>query len=124
MNIRIQKGLLFGSATLIFSGKKLMCSDVLIDTGSASTVFSIEKVMDIGIKPEPDDEVRELRGIGGAEFVFTKKVDGLNFGNFQLPDFTIEVGAMNYGFELDGIIGLDFLLRAKAKIDLERLEVY
>jgi hypothetical protein len=26
-----------------------------------------------------------------------------------LNDFTIEIGAMDYGFEIDGIVGLDFL---------------
>ncbi len=41
-----------------------------------------------------------------------------------MADFQVEIGAMDYGFEMDGIIGLDFLLRAKMKIDLDRLEVY
>ncbi len=41
-----------------------------------------------------------------------------------MADFQVEIAAMDYGFEMDGIIGLDFLLRAKAKIDLERLKIY
>jgi len=39
-------------------------------------------------------------------------------------DFEIEVGAMEYGFPAQGILGLDFLLRAGALIDLDRLELH
>ena len=97
---------------------------MLIDTGSAGTVFSTDSIAAIGIRPELDDTVHELRGIGGTEFVFIKTLDKLSLGNFQLNDFEAEIGAMDYGFDIDGIIGLDFLLRAKAKIDLERLAIY
>lgn len=115
---------MFGSASLFYSGKQLICENVLIDTGSARTVFSIGRVLEIGIQPEPNDAVRELIGIGGTEFVFIKQLDILSLGGFQMADFQVEIGAMDYGFEMDGIIGLDFLLRAKMKIDLDRLEVY
>ncbi len=67
--------------------------------------------------------MRELRGIGGTEFVFMKQLDIMSLGKFEIANFQIEIGAMDYGFEMDGIIGLDFLLRAKAKIDLERLVI-
>ncbi len=124
MNIRIQHNLLFASASLVFSGNRLTCKNVLIDTGSVGTVFSVDRVFEIGIRPEPNDAVRELRGIGGTEFVFIKQVDKLSLGNFQMTDFEIEIGAMDYGIDIDGIIGLNFLLQAKAKIDLERLALY
>ncbi len=121
MNITVQHDLLFASASLIYSGKRVHCGNVLIDTGSAGTVFSINSVISIGIRPEPDDIVRELRGIGGTEFVFIKTLDTLSLGNFLMNDFEVEIGAMDYGFDIDGIIGLDFLLGVKAKIDLEQL---
>jgi hypothetical protein len=40
-------------------------------------------------------------------------------------DFEIEVGAMDYGFDftIEGIVGMDFLVRARATIDLDRLEL-
>ncbi len=123
MNIRIRHNLLFAPVSLTYSGNRMHCENALIDTGSAGSVFSIDRLVSIGIRPEPDDIVRELRGIGGTEFVFIKQVDELSLGNFHLNDFEIEIGAMDYGFEIDGIIGLDFLLRAKTKIDLELLTI-
>ncbi|WP_178389844.1 hypothetical protein [Bacillus cereus] len=38
--------------------------------------------------------------------------------------FETEFSAMNYGFDLDGIIGLDFLLEVGAIIDLEAKQIY
>jgi len=61
MDLRLQHGLLFVSASLIYSGKQMVCKNVLVDTGSAGTVFSIDRLLDIGMKPEPDDLIRELR---------------------------------------------------------------
>jgi len=124
MNIRLQYGLPFVSVSLIYFGRQAILENTLLDTGSIGTVFSIDKIFEIGIKPEPDDPVREIRGVGGTEFVFIKQVDKLSLGNYQIKNFEIEVGAMDYGVEIDGIIGLDFLLQVKAKIDLERLVVY
>ncbi len=31
---------------------------------------------------------------------------------------------MDYGFEMDGIVGMDFLMQVGAIIDLSKLEVY
>ena len=47
----------------------------------------------------------------------------LAVGDLKVPDFEIEVGAMDYGFPADGILGLDCLLRAGAFIDLRHLEL-
>lgn len=57
------------------------------------------------------------------EFVFTKRVDHLAIGELQVNDFKIEVGAMDYGFSMDGILGMDFLIAIGAIIDLHRMEV-
>ncbi len=40
----------------------------------------------------------------------------------NLP-FVIEIGGMDYGFDIQGILGMDFLTTAGAKIDLEKMEI-
>ena len=44
-------------------------------------------------------------------------------GELAVSDFEIEVGAMDYEIELDGILGLDFMMEAGAVIDLAQMEV-
>lgn len=62
-----------------------------------------------------------MTGIGGDEYVFSKIVDTVNVGTLSLRRFEIQIGAMDYKFQLDGIVGMDFLLATKAKIDCEKL---
>ena len=124
MKIRLRDGLPYVAACLTHQGQQLSLKDVLLDTGSAGVIFSTDKVLTIGLTYEPDDKVHRIRGVGGTEFVFAKRVDRLGVGELQVNDFQIEIGAMDYGFDIDGIIGMDFLIQVGAVIDLSELEVY
>jgi hypothetical protein len=123
MKIRLEHGLAYLEVTLTFRGRSLRLVDTVLDTGSASTIFSADRLLEIGVVPEPPDALRRLRGVGGTEFAFTKRLDLLAVGDMKVPDFEIEVGAMDYGFPADGILGLDYLLRTGALIDLRRREL-
>lgn len=123
MKIRIKNGLPYVSATLAHRRQRVTLKNVLLDTGSAGTIFSTDKVATIGLTYEPDDFVHRIRGVGGSEFVFTKRVDELQMGGLKVSRFELEVGAMNYGFDMDGIIGLDFLTAVGALIDLDGMEL-
>ncbi|MCL0060426.1 retropepsin-like domain-containing protein [Dehalococcoidia bacterium] len=124
MKIRLRDTLPYVTASLTYQGQQLSFRNVLLDTGSAGVIFSTERVLTIGLTYEPDDSVHRIRGVGGTEFVFTKRLDCLAVGELQINDFQIEVGAMDYGFDIDGIIGMDFLIQVGAIIDLAILEMY
>jgi hypothetical protein len=108
---------------LTFRGRSLCLGDTILDTGSASTIFSADRLLEIGVVPEPLDALHRIRGVGGTEYAFTKRLDLLAVGDMKVSDFGIEVGAMDYGFPADGILGLDYLLRTGALIDLQRLDL-
>lgn len=121
MKIRIKNGLPYVSATLVHHRQRVTLKNILLDTGSAGTIFSTDKVAAIGLTYEPEDFVHRIRGVGGSEFVFTKQVDELKVGDLKVSKFELEIGAMNYGFDMDGIIGLDFLTAIGALIDLDEM---
>jgi predicted aspartyl protease len=124
MKIRLRDGLPYVTVTLFYDGKQIDLEDVLLDTGSAGTVLSADRVSSVGLQYETDDTVHRIRGVGGAEFVFSKRVDRLVLGELEVRDFEVEVGAMDYGFAIDGIVGMDWLTQVGAVIDLSRLEVF
>ena len=124
MEIRVLDGLPFVTVSLDYRGQHITLDKVLLDTGSMGTIFSADKMDTIDLLPEPDDIIRQIRGVGGSEFVFLKRLDRLRVGELQKSDFQIEVGAMKYGFEIDGIVGLDFLMETQAIIDFSQLEIY
>jgi len=123
MKIRLEHGLAYVEAVLTFRGRSLSLGHTILDTGSSSTIFAADRLLEVGVAPEPSDALHRLRGVGGTEYAFTKGLDLLAVGDMKVPDFEIEVGAMDYGFPADGILGLDYLLRTGALIDLRRLEL-
>ena len=123
MKIHLQDGLPYVTMTIAYQDQQIELPNVLLDTGSAGTVFSADKVLGIGLHYEANDTVHRIRGVGGAEFVFSKHVDYLFMGELQAPRFQVEIGALDYGFDLDGIVGMDFLVQVGAVIDLVKLEV-
>jgi len=77
----------------------------------------------VGLIPEPEDTLLTVRGVGGAEVVFTRLVDCLQVGCQAVKQFEIEIGGMDYGFEINGILGMDFLARTGAIINLHKLQL-
>lgn len=123
MPLTLKDDLPFTTVTLTYAGAELDISDVLIDTGSASTIFKADVVAVLGITPELNDVIHTIRGVGGAEVVFSRQVDRLWVEGASVEGFEIEVGRMNYGFAMNGILGMDFLLEAGAIINLRDLRL-
>jgi len=123
MKITERYGLPFIAIIIEFQGKRLRLDNVLIDTGSASTLLNADIVSGIGIIPEKDDTVDTIRGVGGVEYVYTKMIDSIAIGETMARDFKVEIGSMDYGLEMQGIIGFNFLKRIGAKIDIDAMEI-
>lgn len=123
MKIRLRHGLPFISAALHYRSQRVTLKNILLDTGSAGSIFSTDKVLPIGLTYEPEDMVHRIRGVGGSEFVFTKRIDRLRVGGLSVALFEIEIGAMDYSFDIDGIIGMDFLTKVGAVLNLNNMEI-
>ena len=123
MRLQLRDNLPFVSITVNHQGKKVKINNVLVDTGSGGTILAADVLSKIGIVPQSDDTLHTIFGIGGSEVVFTRKIDGLKTGDFTIKQFEIEIGGMDYGFNIQGILGMDFLISAGAKIDLAKLEI-
>lgn len=83
----------------------------------------MNRVDELGITIEKDDIIETISGVGGVEFVFEKIINRINLGNSVISNFIIEVGAMDYGFEIDGVIGMNFLKVMGAIIDLDKIAI-
>lgn len=68
MNIHIQHGLPFVELEITFRGQRLLLENVLLDTGSAGTIFNANMVDKIGVVSEENDTVDAIRGVGGVEY--------------------------------------------------------
>lgn len=119
MSYRIRYNLPFVSVHIHHRQAVVEVPNVLLDTGSATTIFSADVLGSIGIAPSPDDRLRRVAGIGGTEIVYEKHLDLIRLGSYEIPDFVVQIGNMHYGFEIEGILGMDFLKHSKAVIDID-----
>ena len=123
MQLEFRDDLPFISIALAFRGKSTLIDNVLVDTGSASTILADHAVEAVDIAPELDDILYTIRGVGGIETVYTRHVQTLTIGQRALENVEIEIGGMNYGFSINGILGTDVLTRTGAVIDLNRFTI-
>lgn len=123
MHIELKDNLPFVSVTVVYKGEMINIPNTLIDTGSGTTILSADVVSAVNLTPSPEDILYTIRGVGGNEVVFSRRVDLLMVGEKSTPDFEIELGGMDYGFEINGILGMDFLITARSIVNLHSMDL-
>lgn len=123
MQLKLIDDLPYAEVIIVFQGEKIIVDHVLVDTGSASTIFSSDLMKKVGVSPQPDDPLHTIRGVGGVEAVFSRSVDSVRLGSKEVHDIEVEIGGMDYGFNINGILGMDILLKMGAIIDLQNMEI-
>lgn len=121
MQLTRRDNLLFTPVTLTYQGTTLEVVDLLVDTGSATTLLAADRMAEMNLWPAPYDNLYTIRGVGGTEFVFARQVDRFSVGERSLLDFEIKIGEVDYGFGINGVLGMDFLYRTGAVIDLNKM---
>lgn len=123
IKLKKKHGLPFCDLKIGYKDKTLEIKDVLIDTGSGGTILKMDLVEEIGITIDINDTIETISGVGGKEFVYIKKIDFLEIGNLVVNDFEVEIGVMDYGFNINGIVGMDFLNKVGAIINLYDMSI-
>lgn len=119
--IRIRDGIPFVAAVLTIRGQELLLENVLLDTGCSVSVFRSSDFIELGDPLESSDLIQFMIGVGGREAVIPKQVEGIKVGDMSVGEFGVQVGAVDYGFLMDGILGMDFLIATGAVINLHTL---
>jgi len=123
MQLTLRDDLLLVPVIVAYRGRQVQIPDLVVDTGSAATMIATDAVAQVGIIPEPQDILHIVRGVGGTEVVFSRRVDRLQIGPRSVETFEIEVGGIDPAFDINGILGLDFLLQTGAILDLGSLQL-
>jgi len=123
MKIEFREGLLFTKLTIEFNGKRKVLNNIIIDTGASHTLISQDVVDEIDIKATKDDHFITSFGIGGAEHAFIKTVESIQIGEYLIKDIEVDFSSFRYD-NIDGLLGLDILLKGNYNIDLFNLELH
>ena len=123
MLIEYRDGLLFASIKVTYEGKHKIIDNIVIDTGASHSLISQDCVDDIGIRVSGRDEIVTSYGIGGKEHAFVKKIDNIQIGEFCIDNFSLDFTSFLYE-DINGLLGLDILIKAGFVIDLKKLRIY
>jgi hypothetical protein len=123
MQLIFRDNLIFVDVTIAYQGTTLDITNILVDTGSATTILAADIVTSIQILPVESDNLYTIRGVGGIEFVFARHVDYLQIGERRLLNFEIKMGEVDYGFGINGVLGMDFMVRTGAIINLKHKKI-
>ncbi len=80
MQLTLRDNLPFTQVTIAYQDAVIDISNVLVDTGSATTIVAADIVSAIDIVPSPLHMLYTIPGVGGAEVVFTRHVDIFRWG--------------------------------------------
>lgn len=123
MDLQLRYSIPFVTIQLTHQGQTIDVPDVLVDTGSGATVISADIAIAIGISPQPSDNIRTIQGVGGIEVVYERQIDSVQIGQWRIDNLIVEISGMDYGFAINGILGMDVLLQSGALIDLRLLQL-
>lgn len=121
MRISLRDRLVYASATVRHRGRELFLPNMMIDTGSWGTAIATDVAASAGVVQELEDDVGLVHGISGDESVVSKRIDSLEVDGVTVHNIEIELAPLDYGFPMDGILGLEYLASVGAVLDLSDL---
>jgi hypothetical protein len=116
IRLRYQNYLLFCSLNLKINNQNLHLENVLIDTGSATTLINADYILLDG-----NEKIKNAQGIGGYERILVKNFEDLSLNDIMLKNISISIGDMDYGIDIDLLIGLDVLKVLNANINIKSM---
>lgn len=125
MRLRLEHGLPLVSFSCTYKEKTIEMSNVLFDTGCASTIFDTDLLAKIGLYLDMiNGTAKRMYGVGGAsELCYEQIVDSLQIGNIMLPSFKLQLGMTREPYGFDGILGIDFMTAVGLKIDFKTMNI-
>lgn len=122
--LMLENGLLYTSVRMYYRGRVKTIDKVVIDTGASHSIISTDLVEELGLDIEDDDKIIFSVGIGGKQFAVVKQVDGIAFNGFKIENCKIDLGEIDFGGGINGLLGLDLLMQAGVILDLKNLRIF
>lgn len=115
----LEEGLLFITVVLHMNDKILQLDKVLVDSGSSACMFDTLDIFKLGITFDGSEQIRKMSGIGGDEYVLEKTIDAIEIDGVLSAKWVIQLGDIQYGFGIRGVIGSDLLSNLGALLDYQ-----
>uniref|UniRef100_A0A7C6A8U7 Peptidase A2A n=1 Tax=candidate division WOR-3 bacterium TaxID=2052148 RepID=A0A7C6A8U7_UNCW3 len=109
-------GVLLFTRCAIKGNQGIVSLRMLIDTGSSYTIVPVEVLEAIGFKPDNSKDKVRIITANGYLIAPRIKINWLHTLGIKMDDFNIVAHTLPQGIYAKGILGMDFLTKAKAVI--------
>ncbi|MBB6635908.1 retropepsin-like aspartic protease [Cohnella thailandensis] len=125
MKISLLNGLPVVSLTLTYREDSINAPNVLFDTGCGATVFDTDLLAHLGIQIDfIHGTAKRMYGIGGTgELCYEQMIPGLRVQHVSFDNFPIQLGSVQEPYGFDGILGIDFMRKAKLVVDFDTMRI-
>lgn len=112
-------GTLLITKAAIAGPEGIIVLSLLVDTGSSYTIIPVEVLESCGCSSA--ESKKHLRVVTGSGFIVAPVVQLNWFSTFgiKIDNFNVIAHTLPFGGPIDGLLGMDFLRKFKARIDLE-----
>lgn len=124
MKLEYKNELLFVDMNIGYKGNNVLLKNVVVDTGAAHAIIDPDSVYELGIKAEADDEFITMYGVGGEHYSYRKNINSISIGRDCLENINIDFGIIDEEGYINGLLGLDVLLKLGITIDLKELKLF
>ena len=114
IDLKLKHSLLFCNLDIDIDDNTLHFDNVLIDTGSATTLINSDYILLDG-----SEKFINVYGVGGYEAVLNKYFDCISINNNSIHNIVLSVGELDYGIDIDMLVGLDLLKKLNANINIK-----
>lgn len=122
MKLTYRDGLLFTSIKLRYQGKTAVIDNVVVDTGASSCIIEPLAIESLGIVFTKEDEIETFFGVNGMYNYVKRTANSIIVDDMSLDNFNFYIGSVENN--INGLIGLDFLVNMNAIIDLKQMEIH
>ena len=125
MKITYDKGLLFTSLEISFNGNIKTINNIVIDSGASRSLIDPDCVSDLKISADSTDKMIKYSGVGGyIHYAFRKNIDSIKLDTCQVQNIDIDFAPIDDTGEINGLLGLDLLIKLNANINFKTLELH
>ena len=114
IKLKLKHSLLFCELEITINNQILHLNNVLIDTGLATTLINSDYILLDG-----SEKFINVYGVGGYEAVLNKYFDCISINNNSIHNIVLSVGELDYGMDIDMLVGLDLLKKLNANINIK-----
>jgi hypothetical protein len=118
MKLEYKEGLIFTSIKISFNGKSKIINNIVINTALMQSIISSKVVGDIGINSDSSNAFENNKNT-----LFTKVIDKITLGCNSIEKISVDFDLIDNELEINGLLGLDILIKFGAVIDLKNLEL-